>query len=338
MSNTFVVSTALEGRKKLLISIVSWLCVQFFDDSFTMITANLIGKTFSEVSHNFKVHYILMLITLLICTVISQAVMHLRKRNTQDKVDIKNSDYFSFLRLGIIIFALLAVVIMNNASKKYYENSSHMQGKMMDMQKAYYEEMLLREQETKKFRHDINNHMLCLRSLIDSGNYTEAEKYISDLCSRISTLRNKYSTGNELVNAIVNDTASRYESVKLTWNGILSDELNISNMEICIIFSNLLDNAFCAASKCHENGRVDVEVKTVTNSLLFTVKNNIAEPVTTMNSKLITSKPDKKNHGFGTMNVKECAAAIGGSVDYKFTDSDFTAEVILPNVIIQELL
>ena len=55
-------------------------------------------------------------------------------------------------------------------------------------------------------------------------------------------------------------------------------------------------------------------------------------------SKLITSKPDKKNHGFGIMNVKECAAAIGGSVDYKFTDSDFTAEVILPNVIIQELL
>lgn len=283
-----------------------------FDDSFTMITANLIGKTFSEVSHNFKVHHILMLITLLIYTVISQAVMHLRKRNTQDKVDIKNSDdiyflilvlfivggyiigaknndYFSFLRLGIIIFALLAVVIMNNASKKYYENSSHMQGKMLDMQKAYYEEMLLREQETKKFRHDINNHMLCLRSPIDSGNYTEAEKYISDLCSRISTLRNKYSTGNELVNAIVNDTASRYESVKLTWNGILSDELNISNMEICIIFSNLLDNAFCAASKCHENGRVDVEVKTVTNSLLFTVKNNIAEPVTIMNSKNLST-------------------------------------------------
>ena len=263
--------------------------MQFSDDSFTMITANLIGKTFSEVSHNFKVHYILMLITLLIYTVISQAVMHLRKRNTQDKVDIKNSDYFSFLRLGIIIFALLAVVIMNNASKKYYENSSHMQGKMLDMQKAYYEEMLLREQETKKFRHDINNHMLCLRSPIDSGNYTEAEKYISDLCSRISTLRNKYSTGNELVNAIVNDTASRYESVKLTWNGILSDELNISNMEICIIFSNLLDNAFCAASKCHENGRVDVEVKTVTNSLLFTVKNNIAEPVTIMNSKNLST-------------------------------------------------
>ncbi|HPY84460.1 MAG TPA: GHKL domain-containing protein [Ruminococcus sp.] len=65
----------------------------------------------------------------------------------------------------------------------------------------------------------------------------------------------------------------------------------------------------------------------------MTIKNNISAPIRTKDSKLITSKPDKKNHGLGTMNVKECVAVNGGSVEYSYTDSDFTVDVVLPNVV-----
>lgn len=356
MTNIFTISAAIEGRKKLLISFASYLCLLLLDDSFMVAAANILGRSYSEINADFKTHYFLMLVSLGIYTLITHIIMYLRKKSSKNNVDLKESDnrYFWLLGasvvgvyvigtiqrntfylmwIGMIVAALLAIIIQTNASKKYYENSSHVNEKIMDSQKAYYEEMLSREKETKKFRHDINNHMFCLKPLIDEGNYTEAQKYISDIDDKVSTLRNKYSTGNDLVNAIVNDISSKYEDVALNWNGLLPENLNISNMEICIIFSNLLDNAFCAASKLEKDGMVNVDVRAITNSLFFTIKNNMAGPINTKDSKVITSKPDKKNHGFGTMNVKECVAVIGGSVDYKFSDNDFSVDVVLPNVI-----
>ena len=207
-----------------------------------------------------------------------------------------------------------------------------MHEKILTAQKEYYEHLLDLESETRRFRHDINNHILCINALLSDNKYDAAKDYVQEIGESISSMRNKLATGNSLVNAIVNDISIKYNNVMLEWQGMIPEELTISNMDICTIFSNLLDNAFCAASKC-SSGKVGVTVKTVANSLMVTIKNDISEPVKVKSSKFITSKKDKKNHGIGTMNVLECVKSHEGKVEYSYTDKDFTAEVILPNVI-----
>ena len=355
MTNIITISAAIDGRKKLLISFTSYLCLLLLDDSFVVAAAKISGRSYSDLNADFKTHYFLMLISLGIYTLITHIILYFRKKSGNNNVDLKESDNryfwilgasvagvyvigtiqrntFYLMGIGMIVAALLAIIIQTNASKKYYENISHVNEKIKESQKAYYEEMLSREKETRKFRHDINNHVLCLRTLLDEGKYDEAGEYLSSIENTTEKLAPVISTGNDLVNAITNDLMSRYDNVKLNWEGHFPVETNISDMDICVIFSNILDNAFAAASKC-EAGNVGVRIAAAGASLVVTVVNDINEPIQLKASKLVTSKPNKRNHGFGVMNVKECAEKNSGRADFSFDEKSFTAEVILPNAI-----
>ena len=141
----------------------------------------------------------------------------------------------------------------------------------------------------------------------------------------------------ELVEDIVSGAAERVKkSIKDHTLRIENSEemlfVKVDGQLITKVIINLLDNAFCAASKCSA-GKVNVSIKTITNNLMVTINNNIAEPVRMKNKKFITSKMDKKNHGIGTMNVNEGVNSYSGKNEYNFTDKDFTVDVILPNVI-----
>ena len=356
ITNVITVSLALEGRKKLLISAASYFCMALFDDMFLLGAAKIWGISYQEANTDLRIHYITMFISLLAYTLITRIIMYFRKKTDDKYVDLKESDsrYFLILVASVvsayaigmiqenfsalfsvwmIVAVLLAVIIYNNASKKYYENSSHVNEKIKELQKAYYEEMLLRENETRKFRHDIKNHMLCLKTLLDEGDHEAAKEYLANMENRTESLRPAVSTGNDLVNAITSDLMSRYDSVKLNWEGHLPSQTNISDMDICVIFSNILDNAFTAASKCGA-GSVGVRIAAAGTSIMITVVNDINEPVQLRASKLVTSKPNKRNHGFGVMNVKECAERNGGKAEFIFDEKHFTTEVILPNAII----
>ena len=360
MSNAITISLTLEGRKKLIVSSAVYWCINVFDDIFTFIAANILGMSYQELLGDLFLKHTAMLLSLALYTLITVIIVYFRKRKGDNKVDLKESSSLYFVVLPLVIIAmyfvgvsgtlgpknfsegipgymlmtavlsvLFAIIIYTNASKKYYENSNHVNEKIKESQKAYYEGMLEREKETRKFRHDINNHVMCLRTLLEDGKYDEAEEYLLGMENRTETLRHKVSTGSELVNAITGDLMSRHENVNLEWEGHLPEDMDISDMDICTIFSNILDNAFTAAAKCEE-GRVRVRTAAAGSSLMITVVNDIPEPIQLRDSKLVTSKPNKRNHGFGVMNVKECAAKNGGKADFSFDEKKFTAEVILP--------
>ena len=363
LTNIVTISLALEGSKKLLVSFAVYWCIMLFDDFFIQMAANILGRSYHEVNVNLIMHDTTMLISVVFYALITVIIVYIRKRKGDDKVDLTKSSSLYFVVLPLVILAmyflgasgklgpkninegipgdtlmtgvfsvLFAIIIYTSASKKYYENSSHVNEKIKESQKAYYEGMLEREKETRKFRHDINNHVLCLRTLLNDGKYDEAEEYLFGMENRTENLRPTVSTGSELVNAITGDLMSRHENVSLEWEGHLPEDMDISDMDICTIFSNILDNAFTAADKC-ESGKVKVRTAAAGASLMITVVNDIPEPIQLRDSKLVTSKPNKRNHGFGVMNVKECAAKNGGKADFSFDEKEFTAEVILPGAV-----
>ncbi|MBR1863514.1 MAG: GHKL domain-containing protein [Ruminococcus sp.] len=362
MTNVITVSLALDGRKKLLVSFAVYCCILLFDDIFMTAAADILGITYHEADMDTVIHYTTMFISLVFYTLVTFIIVYMRKRKGENKIDLResNSLYFFILSLSVIvmyvlgvsgkigpfvsdgispfmllaaaIIILIAVIIHTNALKKYYESSNHVNEKIKESQKAYYEGMLARENDTRKFRHDINNHVLCMKTLLNEGKYDEVGEYLSSIENKTEKLTPTVSTGNDLVNAITSDLMNRYNNVRLDWQGHLPAEMNISDMDICVIFSNILDNAFTAAAKC-ETGNVGVRIAAAGASLMITVVNGINEPIQLRASKLVTSKPNKRNHGFGVMNVKECAEKNSGKAEFSFDEKHFTAEVILPNAI-----
>ena len=160
-----------------------------------------------------------------------------------------------------------------------------------------------------------------------------AKVYLEELSGVLGELRLKHQTGNTLVNVIVNDMCAKYSEVVLDWQGFLPAKSKLSDMDMCTIFSNLLENAFYAASGCGTGGKVDVTVKSVAGALSVIIENDRAGKVEEEKGSFLTQKEDKKNHGFGTRNVKDCVAKNEGIVDFEYTEDRFRVTITLINVV-----
>lgn len=233
----------------------------------------------------------------------------------------------------MVFFVVGGLMIFNHSSRMYYMRATKLNQERMELKENYYRNLLEKEQETRRFRHDMSAHMTCLKGMLDENRIEEARDYLKELSGGLDKLKQRVQTGNLLVNAILSDLAERHKGVRLEWDGMLPDSLQLSDMDICVIFSNLLENAFLAAAGCEDRGKVQVKADIIAGALRVVVQNDMAKPIEKRDERFITQKPDKKNHGFGIMNVKECVSVNGGEILFDFTETNFTVSLTLPNII-----
>lgn len=233
----------------------------------------------------------------------------------------------------IVFLVVGGLMIYNNVSKLHYMQTAKLNQERMELKENYYRNLLEKEQETRRFRHDMSAHMTCLKDMLEKNRIEEAKDYLKKLSGGLDYLKQKVQTGNMVINAILSDISERYKEVQLEWDGILPDSLALSDMDLCVIFSNLLENAFLAASACGEQGYVQTKAEIISGALKVELRNAMAKPIEKREERFITQKSDKENHGFGILNVKECVTANGGKVCFEYTETSFTVKLMLPNIL-----
>lgn len=236
------------------------------------------------------------------------------------------------LSIGSIVFLLVAAALLvNYISRNHYKNISEINEKLIRKQEQYYSLLLKKEEETRKFRHDIKNHLNCMHLLFAKGQYDELERYFDKLGASLSELHSSVQTGNDMISAILNDVSAKYDDISLNIDGKLPDVLRLNNTDICTIFYNLFDNAFAAAEQSKEKN-VDISIKLLGSNLFFSIQNTVLHKVEVIDNTLKTEKSDTRQHGYGSGNAVICAERNGGSLLYRCSDTHFVAELILPSV------
>lgn len=229
----------------------------------------------------------------------------------------------SILSIVFLIIVFLSLSKQNQLEhlKREYELSQ----KALQMQQDYYTALLDKETETKSFRHDIRSHIYCMNSLYHNKKYNELGDYLSQLDTSLQELKPKLQTGNALVNAIVSDICRKHSDVRLDWHGLLPGALQITFMDLCTIFSNLLCNAFEAAETMQDK-TVTVSVKILESSLLLIITNPSTSSPPTRKGRYLSTK-EGYCHGFGIQNVAGCVEKNGGFFEILFENGLFTAKV-----------
>ncbi|MBR6837611.1 MAG: GHKL domain-containing protein [Oscillospiraceae bacterium] len=341
----------ITGKKKMLLLILSELTISVIDE---VVHAG-VGKIFNT---GYRDYYLLTTSLTIIILALPAYIIQSKKKKSLDYPLKKMGAFYLIMLVIAQIFVLyyassihnsfgikrtyltsaIAVIIMiecamiyTSSRKDYYYNLSVMNQKMLDVQENYYMKLLDHQDELRKFRHDLNNHLISVEALIDEGKYDEVKKYFSEVKGVFTNSNPEVKTGNTIVSAIASDYIAKYPDVKLNWNGMFPDELAISNTDICTMFSNVLGNAFENSAKCKDDKTVDVTVETITNSMIVTVRNTVAEKAVVKNGAFISSKADKGSHGIGTQNIKKCVELNNGIVEYKFDETMFEVKIILPN-------
>ena len=198
------------------------------------------------------------------------------------------------------------------------------------MEKEYYDAQIKYINEIRSIRHDMMAHMIVLQYYLESENYEKAKEYIGDLKQVQDGCRLFLKdTGQDLVNAIVNDILSRFaKKIEIYVDGTFSPAFKMKPYDVCTLFSNLFTNA-CEACEKLENADpvIQMQIRENDQNVFFSVQNPIEWKVATSKEGFLTSKAEKSMHGIGTKNIVKVVKKYKGKIDFIVTDTSFRVEV-----------
>lgn len=204
--------------------------------------------------------------------------------------------------------------------------------KNLQLQKNYYEELEHNQNQIRKFRHDMNNHLSVVGTLLDKGNLSEAKEYFSNISGYMQTANRKFCQ-NSVVNAVIN---AKYQmmtnaSIATFLNIDIDKMLSIDDVSLCTIFANTLDNAIEACKKIDDPAKRKLELRcryTENGYFSFELTNSKVNEIHKKKGRFLSDKEDQNAHGIGIASVKEIVDKYEGTLDISY-DKEWFKVVIL---------
>ncbi len=213
-------------------------------------------------------------------------------------------------------------------------------GKMIDRRIAEYQNDLITKhcdevqniyRTMRGWRHDYHNHIQTLLAL--SGDESKTKEYLLKLNDDLSKVDTVLKTGNVMVDAILNSKLSLIYSKNIRTNAkaVVPENLKISEIDLCVIIGNLLDNAMeaCLRQTEKDDRFIRVFIGVMKDQLYISVSNSVGGEIHKSGKTYVSSK-NSATHGFGLMRIDRLAGKYNGYVNRQNEDGVFATEVLLP--------
>lgn len=230
----------------------------------------------------------------------------------------------AYLTLPFVTLSDLALLFAAGTLSKYEQLSQERQ--MTELSRSYYEQLEQQQQQVRRLRHDMANHLEALSGLPPE----EKDAYLAQLLESPALRPGKKYCKNHVANVILAAKAARAEEdgTALALEVSMPERLPLEEMDLCALLSNALDNALEACRKLpEETRRVELRIRADKGMLVLRMENPCAEPARRVGKKFLSSKPDPERHGIGTESIRSVVRKYGGSV--RFTERDGRFEVLL---------
>jgi len=239
-----------------------------------------------------------------------------------------------------VIISVILLFLVNFATFNLYDAitaamSERLESRLLLEQNKYYDKQLeimkASLENTKAIRHDLKNHMYSISSLVQSSDKEQTLQYISEIMEDFGADQNYASSGNMIIDSIVNFKFQEAErrGIKTMLDLNIPKNLEIPSFDMTIILGNLLDNAIEAATKVKENQYINLIIKYDKGRLLLQMDNPYAGEVKEENGKFITTKEDKDNHGIGLKNVDKIVPRYNGTMSVDYSGNVFSVTVLM---------
>ncbi len=234
-----------------------------------------------------------------------------------------------FIAFACIITSLGMILLI-----EYIVNSVkvHMENNNLRLEYSYYKELEESQLETRKMRHDMNNHLSIINSFIMDENLPEARNYLHSLSDKFH-VSNREFCKNSIVNAVINtkyNLASKNE-IDCFFNIDINSIIPIDDIDLCSIFANTLDNAVEASQKITDPSKRKITVKARCDKGYFSycIVNHIYAYITVSKGIYLTDKPDQKMHGYGIENVRDIVKKYNGIMEISHTENEFSVLIAI---------
>lgn len=181
------------------------------------------------------------------------------------------------------------------------------------------------------WRHDYHNHIQAMLALTDKPQLLR--EYLLNLNDDLATVDSVIKTGNVMVDAILNSKLSLIQShdIRVHAKAVVPPDLGISEIDLCTVIGNLLDNAMEACLKQERDSErfIRVYIGILKKQLYISVQNSSGQEIKKSGNTYFSTK-NSDSHGFGLKRIDRIADKYDGYVNRQNEEGIFATEVLLP--------
>ena len=231
---------------------------------------------------------------------------------------------------SVSLFYLLEKNILLDMSS---EKSAIME-EMLSLQRRHYERLEFSQKETQSLRHDMKKHLRCCYTLLEEGHTEEAQHYIRTLYHENKKLRGITYSGNIVIDSILSNGFANIEQsgIDLKCSVVAPPSLNIADVDLCILFGNLIDNAVEACERIVDPSiprQIILNVNIKRDYLFVDITNSFTGEIIKSNNIYKTVKSNERYCGIGLFNIEKIVEKYNGEMSINHDANTFNVSIIL---------
>ena len=230
----------------------------------------------------------------------------------------------------VFVGTLTAGVVMFFHHFQMLKTENKMLLELETLSENHIKDMELMMEKNRIQTHDMKHHLLVLREYGQEKQWDSLMSYLNELSEDILAKKKTGWTQTGILDTLLEQKKTKAESkgieVRVQADRIVG--LPFSDMEICTLFSNLLDNAIEACEKIEDDRRwVAIQITRKSGMLYLTISNSIKDRPAEQEGKLITNKQNHQLHGYGIKSVQKIVRKYEGDFSYQIRESEFIVTI-----------
>ena len=237
----------------------------------------------------------------------------------------------SSLCLVLLIGAVILGEIYNRfVTNLVLEESIRLTKQNLAMQEEQHKAVMDAIASERTFRHDLRHHISVLHEFADDNDIDALKTYFSKMEREVPVKSAGTFCENAAVDAVLRhyEAGAKAEGIEFTSAVQIGRNIGISDVDLCVVFGNCLENALEACKRQKHNKKyVRINAGISIGVLAVTVENSFDGVIQYSGSGFLSSK--RHQTGIGTLSVRTIAKKYGGRVSYETSGGVFRVSVFM---------
>ena len=186
--------------------------------------------------------------------------------------------------------------------------------------------------QKRKKNHDRRYEQEYLFDCLMQKQYEKGLRYLKEKCGGKHSSSNEIYTGSGMIDNLIGRIAEQCRESQVKSSFMVDmHKFPIEESEFFVLLANLLDNAVEAARKCSDERYIALKIQERHSMFRLYIANSYTEEPIQDGKRLVSSKEDSGNHGWGLESVKDTVKKYGGIIEISYRNQKFVVEIVFTN-------
>ena len=241
--------------------------------------------------------------------------------------------------LAILYINIISFYLFDHIVAQIHENNvGKFRQKQLTLQHHQFENVISSYENIKRIRHDMLGHLVTINEYLKSNQVEDGISYINKLHREVDLNKQGIFSENISVDAIVNNRISKANELGIiTMIDIaIPKKINIDDMDLCVVISNLLTNAIEACQRINDD--ISKHIRFIMrykhdSIIIETINSYSSDTVNEIVGRFTSSKAfrNKGEFGMGLSNIESVIKKYNGIFDINRNENEFIVKIIIPD-------